>query len=384
MRIILDPHIAVVFTDTAQPVELSPQEALARLQTATTAASVALTDIAMADVVAPVAQLRQMLAEAPEGRLSLIDAFDADIAQGFYAARADVARLHAANARVVSTAYPVALRRGLEARGVRPDGHWLFLDVAGPKAWLSVWEDRRLLQWRQIPTATDLGVELARSLHHVHAADGRPGGALRAFTTRRELLDVFSAEGVQAELWESASPVAAGLDGVPADAQFWLPEVLHAQEERRLQRRRTVQRVGAALAFAAAVLVAGGSEWLRTTSEARVANAEIALQQLAYAREQALLKRGDHLRRRLNHGGLRTWAAALTHVGAADRPGLNATLDRGVWQVDLETVNFEAAHAFGRAVGTEIDIRPRPVQESFGWLAHTGIGDLGWIGWPSP
>src|SRR5258708_6450368 len=132
MRVILDPHIALALEGSRATV-LSPQEALDRTR-AVPGVTVALTDVSVAESVAPVQHLRQLLASLPAPKLSLIDSIGPELAQGFLAQREDVERLHAASRTVTVTAYPLALHRGLERRHVRPDGRWLFFEVAGPTA----------------------------------------------------------------------------------------------------------------------------------------------------------------------------------------------------------------------------------------------------------
>ena len=308
MRVILDPHVALVLEGSHATV-LTPEEALGRMRDGTGVA-VALTDVSVADSVAPTQHLRQLLAGLPGGKLNLIDHIGGDLSQGFSAPREDVQRLHAANGTVTITAYPLALRRGLERRKVRPEGRWMFLEVAGPTAWLSLWDDTRLLQWRQIATVSDLGAEVARSLHQSQPAEGLPAPIV-ALTPSADLLPVLTQEGFRAEMLEGPSPAFLGLEGLDSDAQFWLPELLHAEEERRLHRRRLLQRTVAVAVLIGGIALAGGAEWLRWASQQRVADAEQALQRLAVARASTLRERADHIRRHLNRAGFRTWETAL-------------------------------------------------------------------------
>ena len=380
MRVILDPHVALVLEGSHATV-LSPDEALGRMHDVT-GVTVALTDVSVADSVAPVQHLRQLLAGLPGGKLNLIDRIGADLAQGFFAPREDVQRLHAANTAVTVTAYPLVLRRGLERRKARPEGRWIFLEVAGPKAWLSLWDDARLVQWRQIATASDLGAEVARSLHQSPPPEGARAPIV-ALTPSADLLAVLTQEGIRAELLEGPSPAFLGLDELGSDAKFWLPELLHAEEERRLRRQRLFQRTMAVAVLIGALALAGSAEWLRWASQQRVADAQRALQRLAVARESALRERGDHMRRQLNRSGFRAWAAALDTLTPNDRPTLRGFLEQGNWKLELETTSFESARRFAAAFGGRTTLRPRRVYDGFGWAVTADVPEGAWIGWPS-
>ncbi|MGQ0721063.1 MAG: hypothetical protein ACT4PE_05745 [Candidatus Eiseniibacteriota bacterium] len=380
MRLILDPHVALVLEGSHTAV-LSPDEALDRMR-GVTAVRVALTDVGLADSVAPAHHLRQLLAGLPGGRLNLIDRIGADLAQGFLASREDVQRLHAANAAVTVTAYPLVLRRGLERRNLRPDGRWMFIEVAGLRAWLSVWDAARLVQSRQIAMVSDLGAEVGRSLHESLPAEVAPSGFV-ALTPNPGLLPVLTQEGIRAELLEGPSPAFDGLDHLESDAKFWLPELLHAEEERRLRRRRLLQRTVAVAALIGAAALGGWAEWLRWASEQRVAEAEQGLQRAALARESVLRERADHLRRRLNRPAFRAWTAALTTLAPNDRPSLRATLERGTWKLELETTSFESARRFAAVLGGRTTLLPRRVDDRLGWAVITEIPEEAWIGWPS-
>lgn len=380
MRVILDPHVALVL-ESSHATVLSPEEALGRMHDVT-GVTVALTDVSVADSVAPVQHLRQLLAGLPGGKLNLIDRIGADLAQGFFAPREEVQRLHAVNGTVSVTAYPLVLRRGLERRNVRPEGRWMFLEAAGPKAWLSLWDDARLVQWRQIATASDLGAEVARSLHQSQPPQGAPAPIV-ALTPSADLLSVLAQEGIRAELLEGPSPAFLGLDGLGSDAKFWLPELLHAAEERRLRRRRLLQRTVAVAVLIGAIALAGWAEWLRWASQQRVADAQRTLQRLAVARESALWERADHMRRQLNRSGFRAWAAALATLTANDRPTLRGFLEQGNWKVELETTSFESARRFAAAFGGRATLRPRRVYDGFGWAVTADVPEGAWIGWPS-
>ncbi len=380
MRVIVDPHVALVLEGSHATV-LSPEEALDRIHDVS-GVTVALADVSVAESVAPVQDLRQLLAGLPAGKLSLIDRIDTDLAQGFFAPREDVQRLHAANRTVTVTAYPLVLRRGLERRNARPEGCWMFLEVTGPKAWLSVWDDARLVQWRHIATASDLGAEVARSLHQVQPAEGAPAPIV-ALTPSADLLPVLTQEGLRTELVDGPSPAFDGLEGLGVDAQFWLPELLHAAEEQRLRRRRLLQRAVAAAVLTGAIALAGSAEWLRSASQQRVTDARQAHQRLAVARETALWERADRMRRRLNRAGFRAWSAALATLTPNDRPSLRAFLEQGNWKVELETTSFESVRRFAAAFGGRTTLRPRRVYDGFGWALTAEVPEGAWIGWPS-
>jgi hypothetical protein len=380
MRVILDPHVALVL-EGPQATVLESDEVLGRMR-GVTGVRVALTDVSVADPVAPVQQLRQLLAGLPGGKLHLVDRIGGGLAQGFFAPRADVQRFHATSATVTVTAYPLALRLGLERRNRRPEGRWIFLELAGPTAWLSLWDDARLVQWRRIAAASDLGAEVARSLHQSEPDEGAPP-AVVALTTSADLLDVLTREGVRADLLEGPSPAFHGLDQLAPEARFRLPELVHAEEERRLRRRRLLQRAAAVAMVVGATALAGGGEWLRWHSQRRVADARVALQRLAVARESALRERADHMRRRLNRAGFRAWAAALTALAATDRPTLRASLEHGSWKLEIETTSFESARRFTTAFGGRTTLQPRRVYDGFGWAVTADLPEEAWIGWPS-
>jgi hypothetical protein len=380
MRLILDPHVALVL-DGSHATTVNPDEAVDRIH-GVAGVRVALTDVSVVDSVAPVQQLRRLLAGLPGGKLNLVDRIGTDLAQGFCGPREDVQRLHGASPDVTVTAYPLVLRRGLEKRNARPEGRWMFLEVAGPRVWLSVWDDARLVQWRQIATVSDLGAEVARSLHDSQPADGA-ASALVALTPNPHLLSVLTQEGIRAQLLEGPSPAFDGLDGLETDAQFWPPELLHAKEERRLRRRRVLQRTVAVAGVIAASVVVGWAESIRWASDQRVAGAQQALHQVALARDGALRERGDHLRRRLNGSGFRAWTAALTTLAAKDRPRLRASLERGTWKVELETTSFESARRFAGLWGGQTTLVPRKVHDGLGWAVIAEVPEGAWIGWPS-
>lgn len=380
MRLILDPRVALVLEGSHATV-LRPDEALDRMRGAP-GVSVALTDVSVADSVAPVQDLRQLLARFPGGKLNLIDRIGTDIAQGFFVPLEAVQQLHAVSPDVSVTAYPLVLRRGLEKRNVRPEGRWMFIEVAGPRAWLSVWHDARLMQWRQIATVSDLGAEVARSLQESQPTESAPL-ALVALTPHQDLVPVLTQEGIRTELLEGPSPAFDGLDALESDAQFWLPELLHAKEERRLRRRRCLHRTVAVAALIAATVLVGSAEWLRSNSERRIADAQQSLQRVALARDGALRERADYLRRRLNRPGFRGWAAALTTLAPNDQPRLRASLERGIWKLELETTSFESARRFIAVLGGRTTLVARKVHDGVGWAVSAEIPEGTWTGWPS-
>ncbi len=259
----------------------------------------------------------------------------------------------------------------------------MFVEVAGPTAWLSLWHDARLVQWRQIAAVADLGAEIARSLHQSEPTeDGST--PIVALTPTADLVSVLTQEGIRAELIDGPSPAFLGLDALEADAKFWLPEVLHAEEERRLRRQRLLQRTVAVAVLVGTIGVAGWAEWLQWTSQQRVADAQHALERVAGARERALRERADRMRRDLNRSGFRAWATALAALTPTDRPTLRASLEQGVWRLELETTSFDAAQQFAATVGCRSTLRPRRVYDGFGWAVTADIPEAAWIGWPSP
>ena len=379
MRVILDPHVALVL-ERSRPTVLSPEEALRRMH-GVKGVTVALTDVSVPDSVAPPQHLPRLSGGLPGGKLSLINRIRTNLAQAFFATAEDVERLYAANRTATATAYPLALRRGLEALEMRPEGRWMFLEAAGPKAWLSVWDDGRLVHWRHIGTSSDLGAEVASAIHEGEPVGGPPMPCV-ALTPNADLLSVLTHEGVRSQLLEGPSPAFQGLEGLEFDAHFWLPEALRAQDE-RLRRRRRLQRAVAVVMCVGAIGVAEWAEWLGSASRHRVFDAEQALQRLAGDRGVALRQRADHIRRQLNHSGVRAWTAALTTLTPADRPTLRASLEPGNWKVELETTSLESAQRFAAAFGGRPSIKPRNVSDRLGWMVTIDIPERAWIGWPS-
>lgn len=380
MRGILDPQTAVIEEGGAATV-VSPDDLVRRVQDAPDAV-IALTDVTVTDTPAPGPQLRQLMAAIPDGKLGVVDGLGDGLAQGFYAGREDVHALYAASVDVRVTAYPIALRRGIEARSARPSGRWMFVDVAGRRLWLSVWEDDRLLQWRPLSHPVDLGSEIARSL--VQLPSSEAGTPVHGFATDPEALEVLRGEGVRATLWEGVSPALLGLESLPQESQFWLPELLQAREEKRLRRRRVLQRSAAVVATVLAVGVLAGAQWLKAEAEGRIVRAEVLVHQIARAREAALHERTNVARQMLNRAGLQAWTTALASLTSADRPMFKATLVRGQWQVEMQTPSYDAAMRFAAALGpVRSDIRPRTVHEGLGWVVTATLGDTAWIGWPS-
>src|SRR5207249_2107565 len=207
MRVVLDPDVALVREHSRWPAVLSPEVALELIR-GVKGVTVALTEVDVSDSVAPPRSLDRLLGGLPRGTLKLIDCIGANLAQAFLVAPRDLERLYTANRTATSTAYPLALRRGLEAFEIRPEGRWMFLEAAGPKAWLSVWDDARLVHWRHFRTSSDLGVEVASALRQVE-----PPAPSVVLTPDADLRSVLSEQGVRSKLLEGPSPAFEGLGG---------------------------------------------------------------------------------------------------------------------------------------------------------------------------
>lgn len=173
MKVLLDPTTAL-WTDGAGIQTGTPDEALAAMR-GRLGVTVALIDVNLADAPTGVTAhaVHEALTEVPRGSLTLVEEVNAAFAHGFVVERRAVERLEAASAGVAVTAYPIALRRGLEAMHQRPVGGWVFLEHVGNFLWLTVWNGPQLVHsTRRLPADADLTGELLRSVHPLRVAAG--------------------------------------------------------------------------------------------------------------------------------------------------------------------------------------------------------------------
>jgi hypothetical protein len=361
VKLILDPAVAVLAAPGRAPDLRDPGQALAAAAPGAPLA-VALTDVELV----PAAEVDDLALDESDAPALALDGdtlacTDRTVPEParvtWRLARAALAPLGPAAAAARLTAYPVALRRGLEALGARPAGTWLCLERAGGAAWLGAWQGPRALLWRRLPAEADLAAEVARTLHSWGAL---AGAQIAALTTEAALAELLASEGLAPTLLAEPYPALRGLDEVPDEARFWLPETLERLSGERLARRQRWQRAGALLACLLAVGAATAVEVHRLAATSRVHAARARLARAQEDRQRAMIAHVDTLRRDANSAALRLWARALGTVSpgtptacevAAEQTDVRLTCTLGAW---------EAAAALGRALAGEAG-PPEPV-----------------------
>ena len=387
MKVVLDPTTAL-WTDGTGIQAGTPDEALTAMR-GRFGVTVALVDVNLADAptVVTAHAVPDALTDIPRGSLTLVEEVNAAFAHGFVVERRAVERLAAACTGVAVTAYPIALRRGLEALHQRPVGGWVFLEHVGNFLWLTVWNGPQLVHaTRRLPADADLTGELLRSVHPLRVAAGADV-AIELLTTSEALYARLRAEEHDVRITRIAgpSPAFVGLDELPGTLQFWLPEILRDAEARRGARRRVLQRVAASVLVLAGAGIVLGGEMVRRDAAARFVSAQATEVRLSVEQREAIRRRAERLRRAANHNALAAWEAALATVSPSERPQFTAGYERGRWQIVLTTPSSRAAHAFAAALGRgPAAVVPVTVEQRIAWSVALELGGgPSWIAWPS-
>lgn len=208
----------------------------------------------------------------------------------------------------VLTAYPVACRAGLRARGALPGGPWILIERAGEALWLCGGRGGTLVQWRRLPADVDLGEEVARSIRAWRQVPDPASVAVLA--VGEALAEQLAAAGFSARPLPGPSPAFDGLGEVPERLRFLLPDTLAELEAARRERRARRQRL---VALGVALLAVGAAAMV----EARLWAATARGQALAALVDTARARRDDAVAARVGAAGRALNASLLEMVGRA-------------------------------------------------------------------